>query len=82
MTCDAPPLAANMLRMPVPQPTSSTVAPFISSGFCSKACRYASVLAWQRQPHRLSVVDSYIDRCVASRPRYALHQQQGSKGCS
>ena len=36
-TRDAPARAANIDRMPVPQPTSITHAPCINLGFCSSA---------------------------------------------
>lgn len=44
-TAAAPPRAANIERMPVPQPTSSTRAPRTSAGLSSSAARYASVRA-------------------------------------
>ncbi len=37
MTLVAPPSAANIDRMPVPHPTSNTLAPFIKAGFCLRA---------------------------------------------
>ena len=44
-TFAAPPRAANMLRMPVPHPMSSTRFPLTQEGFCSSATRYAAVRA-------------------------------------
>lgn len=78
ITCVAPPWAANMDRMPVPQPTSRTDAPLINEGFCCRASRYASVRTYNAQHLVAWSASGIVSPCPSTwhNLRTQLHQHE------
>jgi hypothetical protein len=54
-TLAAPPCAPNMHRMEVPQPTSSSVAPFSRPGLRVSASRYASLRGYSQESRQACI---------------------------